>query len=152
MSILSICCMKTARTQALYCSFVSSVFHILHIGTHLLPVRAALTRFDSCKHVTFSFLCVFSCIFSPDSNKGPEWRKRNPIPGRVDTDRDYQIFLLHIQPAPPPAVLHQMGQVEMPSPCGRDEFELSLLWRTLLSEHGGTDLTISPLACFPSRA
>lgn len=53
--------------------------------------------------------------FSPsDLNEDPEWRERNPLPGCVDIDRDYQIFLLHIQPAPPPAILHQMGQVEMP--------------------------------------
>lgn len=51
-------------------------------------------------------------MVSAGLNQDPEWRKRNPIPGRVDVDGNYQIFLLHIQAAAPPAILHQMGQVE----------------------------------------
>lgn len=51
-------------------------------------------------------------MVSAGLNQDPEWRKRNPIPGGVDVDGNYQIFLLHIQAAAPPAILHQMGQVE----------------------------------------
>lgn len=60
-------------------------------------------------HVKTLFLPVVLMVFL---NQDPERRKRNPIPGRVDVDGDYQIFVLHVQAAAPPAVLHQMGQVE----------------------------------------
>ena len=97
----------------------------------LLPHIHAHQHLSGLTHVNISsFLCAF-CNFFSDLNEDPERRKRNPIPGCVDGDRDYQIFLLHIQPAPPPAVLHQMGQVEMPLLGGRDELELSLPCRTL---------------------
>lgn len=36
----------------------------------------------------------------------PEWGERYSFSGGMDCDRDYSIFLLHIQPAQPFAILH----------------------------------------------
>lgn len=133
----------------------SRIFMVWFITNSIRPVTIRAQHTPNC---SFSLLCsqlnflpwdfhpgilfpayslhlALSSIF----NKDPEWRECNPIPGCVDDDRDYQIFLLHIQPAPPPAVLHQMGQVEMPRTCRGDELILSLPCRTLcLSMFGVT--------------
>lgn len=117
------------------------LYHMLHYSCVFVcrvsaPAHyAKLTSLWTCESST----CHVNISPLPHSelNEDPERRKRNPIPGCVDDDRDYQIFLLHIQPAQPPAVLHQMGQVEMPLAAAGDELDLSLQCQDIVSEHVG---------------
>lgn len=105
------------RGSSVFTDFHGLVHHQQH-QTGDDPSTATLTcqlleqTCDSWKYLSLH-LCIWH-LSPPTLNEDPEWRKRNPIPGRVDVHRDYQIFLLHIQPASPPPVLHQMGQVEKP--------------------------------------
>ncbi|CAG14512.1 unnamed protein product, partial [Tetraodon nigroviridis] len=89
----------------------SRIFMVWFIANSIRQVTPALQPFLRlpCRH-TLPLCSVLT--LSPGSLQDPERRKRHPVPGRVDVDGNYQIFLLHIQAAAPPAVLHQMGQVE----------------------------------------
>lgn len=138
----------------------SRIFMVWFVTSSIRQV--SITFFNSATVYTSIWQIVFFCLFlyyhsiylyffayfTFDLNKDPEWRKCNPIPGCVDGDRDYQIFLLHIQPAQPPATLHQMGQVEMPLPMTGMSLNCHYcvghcVWACR------PDLAISPLACFP---
>lgn len=89
----------------------SRIFMVWFIANSIRQVTVPLSPF-----LLLSFQqAVPSCLIlmvPSGLNQDPEWRKRNPILGRVDVDGNYQIFLLHIQAAAPPAILHQMGQVK----------------------------------------
>lgn len=128
---------NSIRQVTIIMNVASAVLLSLHLSSvwysviMAVPVRMTFGTVESFSpHVSPSL-----CIFHLDYLKDPERRERNPFPGRVDGDRDYPLFLLHIQPAPPPSVLHQMGQVQRPDHCV--ESDITVTVQDIVSGHVG---------------
>lgn len=60
----------------------------------------------------FSF-CLFPVWLIVSLILGPKWRQCSPLCGGLDGHRDHPLLFLHLQPAQPPALPHQMGEVKL---------------------------------------